>query len=613
MKKDLWKIMVLVLLGILTCQVQVLGCYPLVAAYFMAVYMEDFYRGALVLFTYLWLVMWLPITQLGKYGVILLVGMVAVAFSERMYQTCRKLYGSVMIALITVTVSFGGQAFTQQSRYQVWFIVFEAMMSFALTLFINREAGLFIAWSPLGKRSREIKNRVETPAYYESYVKALGELSETFTRISQNGERDKNQPMEQLQRQLEVKLCNSCGQCAVCWDNQNKMPYLLGELWRSFEGRGQMDPELTRQLEEECMKAKELVAELVVIFQRVNLNTAWYHRLIENREMIAGQLDAMSYALENCINRDVCVDQQQQGRLMKLAYYVKEQGVQAQQIHLYEGEHGMRRVTMELKSRWGNCVPVKEILPILSRCGLGDMISGANNRNIIGQERFHYEFITRPKLAVVHGVARLIQEGQEISGDNFSLLTREDGKVMAALSDGMGCGYQASRESETVIELMEHFVSAGFSIPVALRLMNAAMIFNGDEDRYSTLDVCMIDCYSQVAEFYKVGAHVSYIKHKEQVEVVAAESLPIGAGLQLDTSPWRNHIENGDYLVMVTDGVLEYLHVFNPVETVRDMISCMTNQEPEHFATGILERVLLYTGGRVMDDMTVLVVKAQEK
>lgn len=36
------------------------------------------------------------------------------------------------------------------------------------------------------------------------------------------------------------------------------------------------------------------------IFERMKVNAAWYNRLLSNREMIAQQLDAMAFIMEDC-------------------------------------------------------------------------------------------------------------------------------------------------------------------------------------------------------------------------------------------------------------------------------------------------------------------------
>lgn len=49
---------------------------------------------------------------------------------------------------------------------------------------------------------------------------------------------------------------------------------------------------------------------------------------------------------------------------------------------------------------------------------------------------------------------------------------------------------------------------------------------------------------------------------------------------------------------MVTDGVLEYLHVPNPEETMQEIIESINTNHPGILAKKILERVLLLQGER---------------
>ena len=72
-------------------------------------------------------------------------------------------------------------------------------------------------------------------------------------------------------------------------------------------------------------------------------------------------------------------------------------------------------------------------------------------------------------------------------------------------------------------------------------------------------------------------------------------------------------VQPGDYLVLVTDGVLEYLQVEDAVEMLRELIQELTDTDAVTFARKIMERVLLFTGGTIADDMTVLVLKALER
>ena len=110
-----------------------------------------------------------------------------------------------------------------------------------------------------------------------------------------------------------------------------------------------------------------------------------------------------------------------------------------------------------------------------------------------------------------------------------------------------------------------------------------------------------------------MGAAATFIRRKEGVECLLSTSLPVGVSYKMEIDGVKKQLEDGDFLVMVSDGVLEYLHVDEPEETMGEIIESLDTNNPGILAKGILERVMLYTGGKVMDDMTVLTAGIWEK
>ena len=180
-------------------------------------------------------------------------------------------------------------------------------------------------------------------------------------------------------------------------------------------------------------------------------------------------------------------------------------------------------------------------------------------------------------------------------------------------SDGMGSGNDARRESETVVDLMEKFMEAGFKKETAVKLMNSAMVLQGTKDYYSTLDYGELDLYTGKLELLKVGASASFIKRKTDVELIRADTLPAGFDANQELYSVKKTLQDGDFLVMVTDGVLEYLHADNPEECLMQIISEIRTDNAGVLAKSILEQVLECTGGFAIDDMTVLTTGIWEK
>ena len=228
-------------------------------------------------------------------------------------------------------------------------------------------------------------------------------------------------------------------------------------------------------------------------------------------------------------------------------------------------------------------------------------------------ERTDFLFYEDTKYRSVQGIARLKKDGAQISGDNFSFLELERGDLLLGLSDGMGSGSAACKESEMVLDLVERFLEAGFSVETAIRMMNSAMVMKGESDLYSTVDLCMVNLYDGAADFYKIGAAGSFIRHGQEVTSFAPDSLPVGVGTNPEIEHKKITLKNGDFVVMVTDGVLEYLHVKKPEDTMQEIIESIQTNNPGILAKKIMERVMLFTGGKAKDDMTVLAACIWEK
>ena len=139
------------------------------------------------------------------------------------------------------------------------------------------------------------------------------------------------------------------------------------------------------------------------------------------------------------------------------------------------------------------------------------------------------------------------------------------------------------------------------------------MVLQGEDNSFSTMDFAALDLYTGELELTKIGAAASFVRSKGETSCMRSTSLPAGADVSQVVEPLKRTMRNGDFLVMVTDGVLEYLHVKNPEEKLSEMISDINTDNAGVLAKSLMERVLLFTGGHAMDDMTILVTGIWEK
>ena len=186
------------------------------------------------------------------------------------------------------------------------------------------------------------------------------------------------------------------------------------------------------------------------------------------------------------------------------------------------------------------------------------------------------------------------------------------------LSDGMGSGQQANADSSQVLDMMEKMLEAGFETDMAVSLVNSALLAAGDREgrrNMSTLDICSLNLYQGVCVFRKVGAAASFLKSNSYVEQISLPGLPLGiltAGEEeaqgtSRQSVGRELIDN-DYIIMMSDGVLDALRESGYETAMIQYLEGMREQHPDEMARNLLQFVLRCSQGRILDDMTVLVL-----
>ena len=101
---------------------------------------------------------------------------------------------------------------------------------------------------------------------------------------------------------------------------------------------------------------------------------------------------------------------------------------------------------------------------------------------------------------------------------------------------------------------------------------------------------------------------MTFIKRADKVERIRSTSLPIGVVSKLEMNQEVCMLEDGDYVVMLTDGVLDALPVGEQEFILQMIVEGTRKNNPKEIAQYILEQVLECSGEIPVDDMTVLVV-----
>lgn len=613
MKKTNAKQMILGILGSFVCGGSVMGCYPLVPAYFAALYLEHMSGFMLLGFMYIGMLFFMPLTAAVKYGVILLVTAGAIRLVEWANEGCPAILAGALAAVSTLILSFCGSLLEWKNQPATAAVFLEAVFIFGAVILLNRILHGVMEYRP-PETIPEEKTERGNGERLMNYAESFQGLSHIFYTMGQKKSQYTAEELGQIQNELTGKMCASCESCALCWERDATPLYgILSGMISSIWHVGAPDEAQEQELSRYCPKSRDMVEEAVHVFERANLNRAWYNRLLENRQVIAEQLDAMAYIMKDCAREEKVLDRQERNKIAEIRYRAKEHGIVVENIHLVETVEGKLKLEATLKSRMGGCISMKTFAAAVGHALEKKMRLPADTKTFISKEPTDFVLYEDTLYRNVQGIARMKKDGAQISGDNFSFLELERGELLLGLSDGMGSGSTACKESEMVLDLLERFLEAGFSVETAIRMMNSAMVMRGDSDLYSTVDLCKVNLYTGRADFYKIGAAATFIKREKEVECITSSSLPVGVETQFEIQNESRQLENGDFVVMVTDGVLEYLHVPKPEETMQEIIESIETNNPGILAKRIMERVMLFTGGKAADDMTVLTACIWEK
>ena len=111
---------------------------------------------------------------------------------------------------------------------------------------------------------------------------------------------------------------------------------------------------------------------------------------------------------------------------------------------------------------------------------------------IAERERAHVRLTEMPLMMVEAGAASRCIAGADICGDTFSLGQLQDGRFVAALSDGMGHGNQAALESRQAVELLRMCLDAGYDRAQTLTAVNGMMLLEGRGEGLNEVELLLV-------------------------------------------------------------------------------------------------------------------------
>jgi stage II sporulation protein E len=545
------------------------------------------------------------------YGSILgICGLVGGLFKEggKILVTLSSLVVFAIMKIYTVTYSFGGGVqfkLVEGIAAAIIFLIIPNKIYELITNEIDSEKkGRALDQNYVGKIKDIFVDRLD------QFSEVLVNMSSILTNLADNDKLDMKTKSSGLIENLANRVCGNCNVNCICWNREMHHTYTaFGELIENIQGKSNDFPQ---ELERKCIKKAALIRNCEDIINKYIIGEMWRSRLAEGRELLASQFTNMARSVEEIVDEfasDLKEDKESEREIMRM---LDKYFIDYRDVFCINDKKG--RLTIQLTSDCcdGRNLCSKKALPLINEC-LGKTMSLKEDGCKIdpNTKLCTATFEEAPKFQIMTYAARACKDGQATFGDSFSFGRARDGSYMMVLSDGMGSGPQAGRESEAAVELIEKFTGAGFSKITAINTVNSIMTLKfTEEEKFSTVDLSSIDLYNGDIDFMKVGAVASFIKSDDTIDIIKSKTLPIGVLDRADIEIHRKKVKNGDIVVMLSDGVLDYNEEScGKVDWVLDYMVRNDGLNPKDLAEGIVCEAKKLSGNRVKDDMTVVVAK----
>ena len=363
----------------------------------------------------------------------------------------------------------------------------------------------------------------------------------------------------------------------------------------------------------------EVVRAINSSYRISKINFVWKKKLDEKKKTMSTQLNSVSEALSNLANQ-ITTEEQDPYKEEKeeIKALLKDKEINLKDITIKQEESGKYIVSLYTgicDSMDGKDCGVKKISRILAKVLQEKMIIQKQKCGLrADDDTCMYKFTSEDKFGVQVGIAKSKKADSIISGDTTTQTRLEDGKYLLAISDGMGSGPEARKSSKIAIKMLERLLTSGFNKDTALKLINTTISDNTDEDMYATLDVNILDLYKGEMNFIKNGACPTFIKRRGKVEILKSIALPTGILDNIDLIEYNYELQDGDIIVMCSDGVLDsnkdYL---NKELWIQEILEEIETDDSQRIADILLNEARDNDFGKEKDDMTVIVCKINKK
>lgn len=374
------------------------------------------------------------------------------------------------------------------------------------------------------------------------------------------------------------------------------------------------DKDISKNIENDI---NAIIGLLNYCYKISKINFIWKKKIDESKKTMSNQLDDVSKVISH-LAEDISekTEQREEGNEAlkeEIKLVLLQKNIIVRDIDLKKQEKDRYIIKIYIptcKEEDTNC-KIEMIEKILTKTLKEDIKLQKQNCGINkNSENCVLTFGTKDRFNIGLGIAKTQKLGNSVSGDSSIQIKLEDGKYLIAISDGMGSGPNARKESKIALKMLQRLLTSGFDKKTSLDMINHTLSLNAKGDSFATLDIMILDLYKGEMEIIKNGAMPTFIKNKKDVEIIKAMTLPTGILNNIELITFEKEIKDGDVIVLCTDGIVEANETYENKELwVKYLLEDIETDNPQKIADILLQEAIDHNYGKPKDDMTIIVSK----
>ena len=430
---------------------------------------------------------------------------------------------------------------------------------------------------------------------------ALCDISEVSSEVSQKLSEINGDPIEMIFAKTCSKVCRGCKSSPKCWQTgYNSTADALNHAFNCAKTKGSVSAE--------DMPPYFICEKMDKLLSSINEQTTGYiakrmekRHLAQLRSVSGDQFggigDLLGY-MQTELESFCCAPPKISEQVSK---YIASVCGEDFSICCYQNQNKQISVLAEIPShkavRLLSPTVTEDLSEIVMQelCKPEHILNGASS-----------QILWNPKAAFYIKSAFLqhAANGNKFCGDCCKAIEQSNNRAIMLLCDGMGVGSPAAVDATLTVSLLERLLTAGADLPSALKLVNAALLSGGGEERLCTVDAAILDLCSCRLDAFKAGAAPTFILRKGKCFKIESASLPAGILSGAEAHHSKFTLSSGDLIVMLSDGVIE-----SGCDWIPSQLIALSEAPLEE----ICEQLLSTAHDRKLtsreDDMTVMAVK----